>query len=694
VTRRLFVLALLAGATALPAAQAAAAGPPLIEATWVTEVTATSARLRAEINPNGASTTYRFEYITLATYEANVKEAKEPFTGASKVPLSGSANALETEVKQSASKLTPATVYRYRVVATNANGTTPGPERTLGTEEATNAFSLPDGRGWEMVSPADKNGGEIQAPEAIFGGGVFQAAASGQSLTYSSADSFAGGAGAPPGSQYLATRTVGGWSTANITAPLESGGYGDHPEGVPYQLFSTDLQRGLLLNPNRCGEGEVCPRGYSMREGGVFALLAEAPGLRFQGASPDLRHVVLGSPAGLEEWGEGGLEELSAVPGARLAAPSGAISTDGSRIYFIEPEDGPIQLAEAGETTPIAETVGGGASFQAASADGRYAFFLKGAHLYRWDAQSEAASDLTPGGGVQGAPGISEDGSVAYYQDASGLFAWEEGKTTEVAEGPEAAAPSDYPPATGTARVSPDGAHLLFLSMAELSGYENNGEVEVFLYGPPPGSAQPRLTCVSCNPTGERPEGSSSIPGAIANGQALGATRAYKPRALSATGNRVFFDSKDDLAIQDSNKGEQDAYEWEAQGEGGCPREGGCVGLISSGRDGEASSFIDASADGSDAFFRSDASLAFGDPGSYDLYDARVGGGPPPPQGAITCVADACQPLPEAPEDPTPGTLVPNSGNPAPRFTKVGGKAKHKPKHHKHKEHHGRGAKK
>jgi hypothetical protein len=298
---------------------------------------------------------------------------------------------------------------------------------------------------------------------------------------------------------------------------------------------------------------------------------------------------------------------------------------------------------------------------------------------------------------VQGVLGASEDGSRVYYQDASGLFGWDEGASTEVAAGPSATAPSDYPPATGTARVSPGGSHLLFLSNAELSGYEANGEAELFLYGPPPGKSQAVLVCVSCNPTGERPQGSASIPGALANGQSEAATQIYKPRVLSASGNRVFFESIDDLAIQDSNNA-PDVYEWEARGEGSCLREGGCVGLISSGRGSEASLFIDASLDGSDAFFLTEASLAFGDPGSYDLYDARVGGGFPTPQGAITCVADACQPLPEAPEDPTPGTLVPNAGNPAARFTKVKDKTKHKPKkkkkHHKHKKHHGHGGKK
>ncbi len=57
-----------------------------------------------------------------------------------------------------------------------------------------------------------------------------------------------------------------------------------------------------------------------------------------------------------------------------------------------------------------------------------------------------------------GVLGTSADGQVVYYQDATGLFVQREGASaTEIAPGPEAAQPSDYPPATGTSRVSADG---------------------------------------------------------------------------------------------------------------------------------------------------------------------------------------------------------------------------------------------
>ncbi len=729
---RLSLLALIAGALLLPAS-ASAAEAPQIKATWVTDVTATSANLKANIGSGGASTTYRFDYLTQAAYEANFKAAKDPFAGAATAPLSGSAPAVSF-VTQHLGSLIPETTYRFRAVATNSQGTTTGPERSLGTEAPTNAFALLDGRGWEMVSPLDKNGGAIQSPESISGGGVFQAAANGQSLTYSSADSFGEGAqGAPAGSQYIATRSSSGWQTQNITTPLLSGSYGQEPNGVPYQLFSSDLLAGLLSNGQRCrtevGEcpvanpplpGSGAPAGYRdyyLRDGaGNFKALITGADLtphtslsakQFEvtlvGASADLSDVVLSSCASLTssatevaapggctgenlyEWSAGSLRALNVLPGetkttpgAVLAAPTGALSNDGKRAYFSELEDGAIYLAEEGkETKALPETTGGGAAFQTASADGRYAFYTQGARLYRYDATTQLAADLTPGGGVQGVLGASEDGSHVYYLSAAGLFLWSSGTTMEVAK---AADVGDYPPATGTARVSSDGAHLLFLSAEELTGYESNGQVEVFLYGPPPDGGAAKLSCVSCNPTGELPQGASAIPGAIANGT----PQAYKPRSLSTSGNRVFFESADHLVPQDSNNA-VDVYEWEATGEGNCAREGGCVQLISSGRAEGQASFIDAAADGSDAFFLTDASLAFGDPGSFDLYDAREGGGFPAPPNTIACEADACQPLPEAPEDPTPGTLVPNGGNPAARFTTVGKQGKKKHKHHRKK---------
>ena len=63
-----------------------------------------------------------------------------------------------------------------------------------------------------------------------------------------------------------------------------------------------------------------------------------------------------------------------------------------------------------------------------------------------------------------------------------------------------------------TARVSPSGRYLAFMSAASLTGYDNIDaspeakgarDEEVYLYD----SATASLRCVSCNPTGARPRG-------------------------------------------------------------------------------------------------------------------------------------------------------------------------------------------
>lgn len=128
----LLVTCALALTCLVPAAKAA--GPPQIPAAWATEVGSTSGRLNAEINPNGFATTYHFNFLTLAAYETNVNGGKDGFTGASKVPTGvdpgiGSGTATLSPA-QSLSGLKAETAYRYRVVAANSEGTTPGPEGT------------------------------------------------------------------------------------------------------------------------------------------------------------------------------------------------------------------------------------------------------------------------------------------------------------------------------------------------------------------------------------------------------------------------------------------------------------------------------------------------------------------------------------------------------------------------------------
>ena len=393
--------ALIAVCLAFGSPSAQAAGPPLIGATWSSAVGSDSAKLSAEIDPNGNSTTYHFDYTTEAAYQADKAIlGHDGFTGALRSPASGeySLGLTPLTVTKQLFGLATGTTYRYRVVAGNSGGSTSGssPPHTFTTESA--GPLLLDSRGWEMVSPVQKNGGQADPPGAIAAGGVLQAASQGGSVTYSSTASFSGGGGSPPASQYLAARNSSGWSTQNITAPIFSGSYDLYDQGVPYQLFSSDLASTLLLNGDHCRSGASgcavanpplagsdAPAGYQdyyRRDNGngafsalltssAAAVLDIAPAyfdLRLAGASPDLAHVVLSTcaaltpgatevPAGsgcdpaeqnLYEWTSGSALTLinGAVTGAALSAPSGAVSTNGDRVYFTR--GGNLYLREVG----------------------------------------------------------------------------------------------------------------------------------------------------------------------------------------------------------------------------------------------------------------------------------------------------------------------------------------------------------
>ena len=703
--KRALSIAVLLATFALGTPAAQALTPPVVKASWPAAVGTSSANLRAEIESGGLATTYLFEYTTEAEFRS------KGFIGATKIPQTGISIGTGT-VQQRLGELAADTAYRFRVVATNNLGITVGNTRSLRTDEPSPLFTLPDGRGWEMVSPIDKNGGEIQGFGENRGGGVIQAAAQGGAITWTSASSFADAQGSPGPNQYVSGRGDSGWATANITLPMLSGTYSEAPDsGVPYQLFSTDLAGSLVSNGRRCRTSAAtqCPvenpplpgsgapagyRNYYLRSGssGSFkalltatpALAAEHFELSFAGATPDLAHVILSSCAALtagatEVAGSEGecdpakqnlyeksgatLTLINPAPGAALAAQSRAINASGSRVYWTDGAN--LNLYDAGITKQVDGAQGGGGAFQTASADGSIAFFTKGEHLYRYAASSGTVTDLTPAGGVLGVLGASDDGSYVYYRTAAGLFLNRNGSIIAVAPQVD---PASTPPTTGNARISADGHHLLFVSTAELTPYDNRNiltgvaEPEVYIFAAP-GTAGAGTLCASCNPSGERPRGPASLPGASPNGSGPNAPIAYKPRSLSADSKRVFFDSFDALAAQDTN-GDRDVYQWEAFDGGACAKPVGCVGPISSGRAEGGANFLDASSDGADAFFLTDGSLVPSDTGVRDVYDARVGGGYPLSTPVIPCFGDACQPLPPSPETQAPGSLrAKGSGN-------------------------------
>lgn len=255
-----------------------------------------------------------------------------------------------------------------------------------------------------------------------------------------------------------------------------------------------------------------------------------------------------------------------------------------------------------------------------------------------------------------------------------------------------------------TARSSPDGRYFAFMSQRSLTGYDNRdarsgaADEEVFLLDAPSGT----LRCVSCDPTGARPEGVfdafPAFPGLLVDhprswrsrwlagsipGWTLGPslqTALYQSRYLSNAG-RMFFNAADSLAPQDTN-GVEDVYQYEPPGVGDCtisskaysPSAGGCVSLISSGSAKEESAFLDASESGDDAFFLTQAKLSETDlDNAFDVYDAHVCTASSPCQQpatpAPTCEGGSCQTQVSPPAEETPGSLTysgPGNAMPSP----------------------------
>jgi hypothetical protein len=413
-----------------------------------------------------------------------------------------------------------------------------------------------------------------------------------------------------------------------------------------------------------------------------------------------------------------------------------AVSADGSRVYWSTALEGPGQLFVRVNATEEPSPVVGGkcteeeeekactikvsqavsnakARFFGASRDGSRAFFkiddqsspLEG-NLYEFDLESKKATLVaTKVGGVMGVGGeasriyLLSTGALAGANSQGkapvagrqNLYLYEkseeasstrfiatltndDGNTSPSAE----VTPVHVQPYKHTARLTPDGRHVAFMSRASLTGYDNtdvqNGEAdaEIFTYDAGPD----KLSCVSCNPSGVSPSGrlikkdvvkvdQTDLPGTWAAALLSPfTTELYGTRVISDDGSRVFFNSYEALLPHDTN-GKADVYEWEKPGSGDCseassafsPPNDGCLSLISSGESPNDSEFVDASADGTDVFFATASSLLPQDPGLIDIYDARAGGGyPAPPVPPASCEGEACQGPLAPPNDPTPAS--------------------------------------
>jgi DNA-binding beta-propeller fold protein YncE len=404
------------------------------------------------------------------------------FEGASTKPCSpsGPFTALDppTAVSAEISGL-PEAAFRFRLVAENEDGSILG--ETLFFDTFAQIAGLPDGRSYEMVSPAQKTG-EVIPPEpgSNLGGSCIeclpgqnkrampmQTAPDGEAVAYEG-QPFSGGLAAGP-NEYISERSASGWGTDSLSSPLFSSN-----SGQGYWAFSKDLSRSVVfqieptLSPEAPVRGE---RGYPNlylreEEGTLQPLVTEEPPNR----GPGLFQILFaGANAG------------------------GTLSPAFEHLIF--------------EANDALTGVVPGIAPQAPEADGECTFGSASCNLYEWSGGELALVNVLPGNGaaaqnavlgsgrllIEGnsqlqAPdvdhAISDDGSRIFWsEEKSGqVYVRVDGVKTLEIPGPESCKKST--PLSQRAcflTASADGSAVL-LSDGQI--YELNGTGEAYEAGP------------------------------------------------------------------------------------------------------------------------------------------------------------------------------------------------------------------
>src|ERR1700722_80550 len=184
---------------------------PVIGGGAVTTLTAGSATLNAQIDPEGVQLSdCHFDYGTSTSYGLTMACTPSPGT----IPADSSDHAVSASV----TGLSANTPYHWRVVASDANGSTMGSDHTFVYD--TSGGGLPDNRAYEMVTPPQKNGallGDVSifnSPPSIAEDGSRVIAASIQ--CFGGATSCIADHANRIGSSYAFERTSAGWVTTAL----------------------------------------------------------------------------------------------------------------------------------------------------------------------------------------------------------------------------------------------------------------------------------------------------------------------------------------------------------------------------------------------------------------------------------------------------------------------------------------------
>jgi len=579
------------------------------------------------------------------------------------------------------------------------------------------ASALPEGYHYELVSPPDKNDGDVGAGLFV---GAFYASADGDRIAYPATGGFGDTPSNGVATPYMAIRGDEYWSSTSLALPMAPSLFigsnqalsvsPDFTKAISLATIDVETGRWLPIDAPELRLLDVETREslqFSVRDIYGNAVAAAALDSATIAGNADYSRVIYEAQAEIGQLDGLGSSDyrvymrnksgvhsrVNYLPDGRVVPArlpdvsmrpvseradvvyfttrsAGSVSNDDRGLYRRDLTEGTTSLVNADEnddeTVPPADV-----DFVGASADGRYAYFVTSQRLveedkdgtqdlYRYDHSKPEGSRLTLvsyAGETGSTPtqvlgyGVSADGETVVFvangqlvpgePTTSGyrLYTWRNGQLRHIG-------------VTGAFSnrdrvLSEDGGTFAFVTNTDPIGQNPNGIRQVYVLDVPSG----QLSCATC-------EGgtSSGVPMLLRGPNLTYFTTISYPRRAASTEGHVFFQTQDALLPEDEN-GKYDVYVWQD----------GELDLVSTGQSSDDSFFLDASVDGSTAFFMTREQLSNWDRDNrIDIYAIRTGEPlPEPPEPLAPCTGDDCQGPPPLPKPfDVPSSKVDGPGNP------------------------------
>lgn len=644
--------------------------------------TATTALLQGRILPNGASTTYYFEYGAEGSCSTSACTA---------LPKRSAGAGDPRFVAEQIEGLEPNTTYHYRVIAesTLSGGPVVGGDMAVTTRASGAALSHGEfpgppesDRAWEQVSLPDTGGNPVPVAYAVSDEGdrAFYRVSGGTPIS-STGSAF---------NLLFAERSetephVGSWRSQNIGPSREESIGGTWTDPIGQSDLSNQISEncdGVTFECElwRLRPGQKATLVYDPKELGPHKLVV----------SSDASRVLMYSHKSLDEarptskayniydvsTGDPRLvslrsEDLPCEASSAILSADGSVFlfACGSQLYKRDLNDNKSELVTASGI--LLKWISGYAFFT--TDEGLEPGDAGGTDLYQYDLQQASSKCITCfslgiSSEVTGSVAIAQDGSRAYFTSdrrllpgvaAPGVYRVRvsDGDLAYVA--PIESATQIGEKASTNQAITPDGQVLIFASespdLNAIGGQQNGGTLQYYRYDDHDRS----LVCLSCPQNGDAPL--TSVPSSLFTNVGdigIGSNKT----TLSADGRIFAFATATSLTGPDQNTARPgqslqvgtDIYEW---------RDGQLL-LVTDGLiEWPANSPPEATAispSGNDIFFVAAHQFT---PDALDgyqrLYTARVGGGfkfPIPPR---PCPLEVCQGTPKG----APGEQVPGTGS-------------------------------